>query len=74
LRIVAQGSVAAMLRLSGPSTATVYSSATDWRELSYDFEVRDEAGHDVEFVCDFSAAAGEAWFDVNSLRVRRLGP
>lgn len=71
LRVVATGPVAAMLRLSGPSTATIYSSATDWRELSYDFQVRDEAGHDVEFVCDFSAAEGEAWFDLNSLRVRR---
>jgi spore coat protein H len=74
LRIDAKGPVAAMLRLSGPSTATTYSSATGWRELAYDFQVRDELGHDVEFVCDFSATEGEAWFDVNSLRVRRLSP
>ena len=31
-------------------------------------------GDDVEFVCDFSGAEGEAWFNLNSLRVRRLAP
>ncbi len=71
LRIVGPDGVLAMLRLSGPSSATMFRTATDWRTLTYDFEVRD-SGQVVEFVCDFSGAEGEAWFDVNSLRVRRL--
>jgi len=73
LRIAAQGPVAGMLRRSGASTSTTFGSATEWRALSYDFEVKD-AANDVELVCDFSGAEGEAWFDLNSLRVRRLTP
>jgi hypothetical protein len=74
LRVVANGPILAMLRISGPANVTMHQSATDWRTLTYDFEVGDEAGHDVEFVCDFSGAEGEAWFDLGSLRVRRLFP
>jgi hypothetical protein len=73
LRIAAPGPVTAMIRLSGPSSATTFGTATDWRTLPYNFQIRDE-GNDVEFVCDFSGAEGEAWFDLNSLRVRRLPP
>lgn len=71
LRIVGPDGVLAMLRLSGPSGSTQFRTATDWRTLVYDFEVKD-AGQVVEFVCDFSGAEGEAWFDLNSSRVRRL--
>ncbi|HEY0550627.1 MAG TPA: CotH kinase family protein [Verrucomicrobiae bacterium] len=71
LRVVGPDGVLAMLRISGPSSATMFRTATDWRTLTYDFQVRD-SGQVVEFVCDFSGAAGEAWFDLNSLRVRRL--
>jgi hypothetical protein len=74
IRVAAQGPILAMLRISGPANATMHHTATDWRTLTYDFEVRDEAGHDVEFVCDFSGAEGEAWFDLASLRVKRIGP
>ena len=49
-------------------------TATDWRPLTYDFEVKDATGNDVEFVCDFKGTEGEAWFDASSLRVRRLRP
>jgi hypothetical protein len=73
LRLAAKGPVVAMLRRSGASTSTTFGSATDWLGLSYDFEVKD-AGNDVELVCDFSGVEGEAWFDLDSLRVRRLGP
>jgi hypothetical protein len=27
---------------------------------------------DMEFVCDFYGAAGDAWFDLASLRLRKL--
>ena len=71
LRIIGPDGVLAMLRLSGPSGSTQFRTATDWRTLTYDFEVKD-SGQVVEFVCDFSGAEGEAWFDLNSLCVRRL--
>jgi hypothetical protein len=71
LRVVGPDGVLAMLRISGPSSATMFRTATDWRTLAYDFEVKD-AGQVVEFVCDFSGTEGEAWFDLNSLRVLRL--
>jgi hypothetical protein len=71
LRVVGPDGVLAMLRISGPSSATMFRTATDWRTLAYDFEVKD-AGQVVEFVCDFSGAEGEAWFDLNSLSVRRF--
>ena len=60
--------VAAMIERNEPVTAT------DWRPLTYDFEVKDATGNDVEFVCDFKGTEGEAWFDASSLRVRRFGP
>ena len=74
LRVVSKGPILAMLRISGPAHATMLHTATAWRTLTYDFEVGDDAGHDVEFVCDFSGAEGDAWFDLSSLRVRRVSP
>ncbi len=74
VKIAAREPIAAVLRTSGPWGGTTINSATDWRPLTFDFEVREEAGHDVEFVCDFSGAEGEAWFDLNNLLLRRLGP
>ena len=35
-------------------------SAMGWHPLAYDFEVRDEADHDGEFVLDFNGAARKA--------------
>ena len=71
LRIAARGSITAMLRLSGPSVAPVIASATDWRPMVFDFQVLDE-GNDIECVCDFSGAEGEAWFALDSLHIRRM--
>jgi len=71
LRVVSTTPIAAMLRISGPSAVPVINAATDWRPMSFDFPIRDE-GNDIEFVCDFSGAEGEAWFALDSLRVRRL--
>ena len=74
LKIAAAGPVTAILRTSGPWSGTTFRTATDWLPLTYDFEVKDATGNDVEFVCDFSGAEGAAWFDLNSMRVRRLTP
>ena len=74
LKIAARGPVSAILRTSGPWGGTTFGTATDWHPLTFNFEVEDANGNDVEFVCDFSGAEGEAWFDLNSLLVRRLTP
>lgn len=59
------------LRISGGQRNSGIASTTAWRLLSHEFEVT-EAGQDVEFVCDFYGMAGEVWFDLDSLRVKRL--
>jgi CotH protein len=41
---------------------------SEWRLLAESFEV-DPAGAEVEFICEFRASRGEAWFDCASLRV-----
>jgi spore coat protein H len=59
------------LRISGGQRRLGISATAPWRPLSHEFEVTDD-GVDVEFVCDFYSMAGEVWFDLDSLRVRRL--
>jgi spore coat protein H len=59
------------LRISGGQRATGISGTAPWRTLSHEFEVQD-AGMDVEFVCDFYGTAGEVWFDLDAFRVRKL--
>jgi hypothetical protein len=62
----------ARLRISGDTRSIgIAGGATAWRPLSHAFEVQD-AGMDIEFVCELTALQGEVWFDVESLRVRKL--
>ena len=58
------------LRISGEQSRGI-SGTSPWRMLSHEFEVTDDAV-DVEFVCEFNATAGDAWFDRESFRVRKL--
>lgn len=57
------------LRISGGDRDYTLSGTTPWRRISYDFEIPEAL--DVEFVCDFSASAGEAWYDLDAFRVRK---
>jgi hypothetical protein len=41
---------------------------SSWRELAAEFEVA-QATEEVEFICELRARAGEAWFELNSLKV-----
>jgi hypothetical protein len=62
----------ARLRISGDTRSIgISGSSPAWRPLVHLFEVQD-AGMDVEFVCELTALQGEAWFDVASLRLRKL--
>jgi hypothetical protein len=66
---IQNGSVA--LRISGDTRSVRTGGTVDWRPASHEFEVVD-AGADVEFVCELYAGAGEVWFDLSSLKIRRL--
>ncbi len=46
------------------------SGDTDWQKVEYDFAV-DPSGGATEVVCELRAAKGEAWFDLDSLRLVR---
>ncbi len=70
--LLASGS--ARLRISGDTRSIgISGSSPAWRPLVHVFEVQD-AGADVEFVCELTTVQGEVWFDVSSLRLRKLSP
>ena len=78
-RVKTQGIVAdpadrragACLRISGGFPGQRLSGDNDWTRIAYVFEIQDAVG-DVELVCDFRAAKGEVWFDLESLKLIRL--
>lgn len=43
---------------------------TDWKEVSYEFDVADGL-FDIELVCELRASQGQVWFDADSLRLIR---
>jgi hypothetical protein len=46
------------------------SGNSDWVELSYDFDLRQPAA-DLEISCELRADQGEAWFDLDSIKILR---
>ena len=44
-----------------------------WQSVKHDFLVGGE-GLDVEFVCELEGDQGDVWFDLDSLRVKRIAP
>ena len=65
--------IGALLRVSGAKVTPQARAATDWRLVSYDFEVQ-FPNEQVELVCELACLVGEAWFDASSMRLRRVGP
>jgi hypothetical protein len=62
----------ARLRISGDTRSVgVAGTGGAWRPLSHDFQIV-EAGMDVELVCELNAMQGDVWFDLDSLRVKRI--
>jgi hypothetical protein len=61
------------LRISGDQTRYSASANNAWQQLFHEFHVTDDAA-DIEFVCDFGGSQGEAFFDLNSLKIRSLSP
>ena len=46
------------------------SGSADWVELTCDFDLRQPVA-DLEISCELRADEGEAWFDLESLRILR---
>jgi spore coat protein CotH len=65
--------IGTMLRISGAKIVPQVRTASDWRPVSFDFEVQFPSDQ-VELVCELACLVGEAWFDASSMRVTRLAP
>jgi spore coat protein H len=59
------------LRISKGNMPKKLTGTADWKDYQYTFTVTEESA-DVELVCELRAVKGEAWFDLNSLRIVRL--
>lgn len=63
--------VGVTLRISGNKPAPQVNADTDWRTVTFDFELQPPADQ-VELVCELTTLLGEAWFDATSLQLVRL--
>jgi hypothetical protein len=61
------------LRVSGVRNAQPYRliGNAEWTDHAVEFEVN-AAEQEIELICELRARAGEAWYDRESLRVRRI--
>jgi spore coat protein H len=60
------------LRIRGsPRRLEAFTGSSSARLITSEFQV-DQTTEEVEFICELRARAGEAWFELNSLCVRRL--
>jgi hypothetical protein len=66
----ASGSRLALRASGSPRTAGRRLTTTDWVPLSHSFTV-DGPMSEIMLVCEFSGPKGEAWFDIESLRLVR---
>lgn len=58
------------LRLSGGQRPKGLSGDNDWKKIEFDFEVTEPA-REVVLVAEARAGKGEAWFDLQTLKVRK---
>ena len=70
-RCPARNDAGADLRISRGTPRQVLRGETDWSKLGFEFDVEDPEGN-VELICELKGTRGEAWFDINSLKLRRL--
>jgi hypothetical protein len=67
----ARNDAGADLRISGGTPRQALRGETDWSKLGFEFDIEDPEG-EVELVCELKGTRGEVWFDMNSLKLRRL--
>ena len=58
------------LRISGRPRQEGLVGSVDWRELRYDFRVKE--AEEIELICDLRAQSGRALFEAGSLKLKRL--
>src|SRR5207244_2302671 len=58
------------LRISGGQRQNRLVGDSGWQKIEFDIEVTEPA-RDVVLVCELRASKGEAWFDFESLKVRK---
>ncbi|HMJ64636.1 MAG TPA: CotH kinase family protein [Candidatus Binatia bacterium] len=58
------------LRISGQPRPNRVSGDTDWKLVGFNFTVPG-GQQEIELVCELTAAKGDAWFDLNSLKLLR---
>lgn len=59
------------VRISGGTRTTKAVGDAMWKTVVFDFEV-EEAVRDVEFILELQATKGTAWFNLESLKLKRL--
>jgi hypothetical protein len=60
----------AAFRLSGGDHARLFTGDTEWTEFVHPFQIHDP--RDIELVTEIRAHAGEAWFDLKSMQLKKL--
>lgn len=69
--VARNGDSGATLRISGSQSRQMVQGEAEWSAVSFPFEVREPFG-EVELICELKGNRGEAWFDLDSLKLRRL--
>ena len=64
--------VGAGLRVSMQRRTHSIVGTHDWQNIDFDFAIRDQE-QTIQLICDLRAKAGRAWFDLESLKLIRLG-
>ena len=59
------------LRVSRHRQGQPNAGDSDWKPISFEFEVEPEQS-EVELICELRAERGEIWYDLNSLKLKRL--
>jgi len=59
------------LRLATGRSGKYVTDTSDWSNVSHEFSIGDALG-EVQILCEFRGAEGEAWFDLQSIRLVRL--
>jgi hypothetical protein len=58
------------LRISGGQRTARVTGDADWQPATFDFEVAEES-KSVVLVCELKGSAGEAWYDLPGMKLRR---
>ena len=61
------------IRISGTQKARTHGlvADSDWTAIAFDFSLAPDRGGEVDLLCELRASQGEAWFDVDSLKLTR---